>query len=104
MAYQLNANQPVGNYWIRALPSVGNDTFIGGLNSAILRYEGAPVEEPTSRQRPSANPLIETNLHPLEPIGVVSVLVLIGCFIADALIIAWTTHTWRCRRCKEPSF
>ena len=39
-SFVLNANQPVGNYWIRAKPAVSNglDTFDGGLSSGILRY------------------------------------------------------------------
>ncbi|KAH6897889.1 laccase 8 [Coprinopsis sp. MPI-PUGE-AT-0042] len=43
----LTANQPVDNYWIRALPNSGNGElplgFDGGVNSAILRYLGADV-------------------------------------------------------------
>jgi len=40
-------------------------TTAGGLNSAILRYVGAPVAEPHTTQTLS-NPLVETNLHPLQ--------------------------------------
>ncbi|KAH7891028.1 laccase [Phlebopus sp. FC_14] len=61
----LEANQPVDNYWIRALPSTANATFHGGLNSAILRYNGAPDADPTSNQTKSVMPLLETNLHTL---------------------------------------
>ncbi|TBU24146.1 laccase B [Dichomitus squalens] len=61
----LNANQTVGNYWVRAVPDVGNNTFIGGINSAILRYKGAPAVEPNTTQTPSQHPLAETDLHPL---------------------------------------
>ena len=53
----------MNNYWIRALPSLPNATFTGGLNSAILRYQGAPVADPTTSQNID-NPLVETNLHP----------------------------------------
>nr|AYR00609.1 laccase 4 [Steccherinum murashkinskyi] len=67
-SFVLNANQPVGNYWIRALP--GGSNFAGGINSAILRYEGAPVEEPTSQPPATFNKLVETDLHPLEDLGV----------------------------------
>ncbi|KAJ2924925.1 hypothetical protein H1R20_g12184, partial [Candolleomyces eurysporus] len=66
----LSANQPVDNYWIRALPNSGNydlaTGFAGGTNSAILRYFGAPMTvDPTST--PPANPVVfdETLLHPL---------------------------------------
>ena len=54
----------MNNYWIRALPSLPNATFTGGLNSAILRYQGAPDADPTTSQYID-NPLVETNLHPL---------------------------------------
>ncbi|KAL0568359.1 laccase, multicopper oxidase, benzenediol:oxygen oxidorectuctase, partial [Marasmius crinis-equi] len=59
----LNANQPVGNYWIRADPSSGDNGFNGGINSAILRYVGAPEAEPTTDFRAS-NLLKESDLHP----------------------------------------
>ncbi|OAX41114.1 laccase [Rhizopogon vinicolor AM-OR11-026] len=61
----LNANQPVDNYWIRALPSTPGSSFNGGLNAAVLRYSGAPVTEPTTNQTKSTMPLFETNLHAL---------------------------------------
>ena len=61
----LTANQSVDNYWIRALPNTANSTFNGGQNSAILRYQGAPVAEPTTTQTNSTMPLAETNLHAL---------------------------------------
>lgn len=60
----LNTNQAISNYWIRALPNVGSQGFAGGLNSAILRYWGAHIADPTTTSILS-NPLIETNLHPL---------------------------------------
>lgn len=53
----------MNNYWIRALPPGGN--FTGGINSAILRYQGAPDAEPTTSQDIS-NLLVETNLHPFK--------------------------------------
>nr|AYR00610.1 laccase 5 [Steccherinum murashkinskyi] len=65
----VNANQPVGNYWIRALPQPGPPGFDGALNSAILRYVGAPEEEPTTTQGISTQPMMETDLHPLENPG-----------------------------------
>ncbi|KAH0826954.1 laccase [Lanmaoa asiatica] len=61
----MNATQPVGNYWIRALPSTPFSTFTGGANSAILRYNGAPSQDPTTVQTPSVLPLLEPNLHTL---------------------------------------
>ncbi|KAF9443529.1 multicopper oxidase [Macrolepiota fuliginosa MF-IS2] len=64
----LNANQTIGNYWIRALPNSGNNnlssTFAGGVNSAILRYQTAPVADPTSSQQTTQIPLVEADLRP----------------------------------------
>ncbi|KAL0957106.1 hypothetical protein HGRIS_003199 [Hohenbuehelia grisea] len=62
-SFILKADKPVGNYWIRADPNVGDQGFEGGLNSAILRYIGAPEEEPTSAASESKMPLRETDLH-----------------------------------------
>ncbi|KAH8986075.1 laccase 2 precursor [Lactarius hatsudake] len=67
----LNADQPIGNYWIRALPQVSTRVldFSDHTNVAILRYSGAPVADPSAD--PNVNvpvshlPLVETNLHPL---------------------------------------
>jgi iron transport multicopper oxidase len=64
----LDANQSPNNYWIRALPSSGNNltsTFEGGVNSAILRYKGASNAEPTTTQQTSQDLLVEADLHPL---------------------------------------
>ncbi|KAG1888610.1 laccase [Suillus subluteus] len=63
----LVANQPVDNYWIRALPNntLGLNNFINNQNSAILRYNGAPVAEPTTNQTKSTMLLVENNLHAL---------------------------------------
>ncbi|KAG7450874.1 laccase [Guyanagaster necrorhizus] len=65
----LEANQPVGNYWIRSEPNVGNLGFENGINSAVLRYEGADDSEPrTSMQTDIISPR-EVDLHPLESPG-----------------------------------
>ncbi|CAL1710148.1 unnamed protein product [Somion occarium] len=65
-SFVLHANQSESNYWIRARPNIGaNTTTLGGMNSAILRYVGAPKTEPTTVETPSVNPLLETNLRPL---------------------------------------
>jgi iron transport multicopper oxidase len=62
----LAANQSIGNYWIHANPDDrGLPGFDGGRNSAILRYIGAPVTDPTTTQTPNVRPLQETDLHPL---------------------------------------
>ena len=68
-SFILIANQPVANYWIRANPDNGKTGFAGGINSAVLRYLGAPVDkDPITRQTPNSNPLLEQNLHPLDPL------------------------------------
>ncbi|KAF8551546.1 Cu-oxidase-domain-containing protein, partial [Imleria badia] len=61
----VTANQPVGNYWIRALSSETDATFDGGQNMAILRYAGAADEDPTSDAGPYELSFDEGNLHPL---------------------------------------
>jgi len=67
----LVADKPVDNYWIRSLPSnLVTQGFAGGINSAILRYSGAPVADPTTVSTAGQNPLVETNLHPLINPGV----------------------------------
>lgn len=63
-SFVLRTDQPIANYWIRSQPNVGTQGFIGGVNSAILRYWGAGNADPTTTSSVS-NPLIETNLHPL---------------------------------------
>jgi len=67
-SFILNTNQPVSNYWVRAHPNVGPQGFKNGVNSAILRYLGAPAVDPTTASS-STNPMIETNLHPLSNPG-----------------------------------
>jgi iron transport multicopper oxidase len=64
-SFVLEANQPINNYWIRALPNNGPVGFDGGVNSAILRYKGAKNVEPTTQQDVSTNPLKESKLPPL---------------------------------------
>ena len=65
-SFVLTASQPVDNYWVRALPNSGTTNFAGGVNSAILRYLGAPLTEPTTAQTNSTAPLVETALVPLD--------------------------------------
>ncbi|KAG1733203.1 laccase [Suillus paluster] len=64
-SFVLNAIQPVDNYWIRAVPDTPSSSFVNGQNSAILRYNGAPVADPNTNQTTSTMPLVETNLHAL---------------------------------------
>ncbi|KAF9563579.1 yellow laccase [Agrocybe pediades] len=67
-SFILTANQQVSNYWIRAQPSNGNRGFRGGINSAILRYSGAPARDPVTIQT-LRNTLKESDLRPLENPG-----------------------------------
>ncbi|TFK97223.1 laccase [Pterulicium gracile] len=64
-SFVLNANQPVNNYWIRANPERGDKDFKDGINSAILRYVGAPDRDPTSSEASIKKPLREQDLSPL---------------------------------------
>ena len=65
-SFILNANQPVGNYWIRSLPNSVVASFDGGLNSAILRYKGSnATADPTTTKPTDIVPLVESNLVPL---------------------------------------
>ncbi|KAI0326254.1 TvLac7 [Cubamyces sp. BRFM 1775] len=65
-SFVLEANQPVDNYWIRANPDRNRATgFANGINSAILRYEGAPNEEPATTEAISSRLLNEAALQPL---------------------------------------
>nr|ACO53431.1 laccase 5 [Trametes sp. C30] len=61
-SFVLIADQPIDNYFIRANPNVGNRGFAGGINSAILRYDGAAPVEPTTVQPPSVIPMVEADL------------------------------------------
>ncbi|KZV76745.1 multicopper oxidase [Peniophora sp. CONT] len=68
-SFVLHANQPVNNYWIRALPNFyPTANFTGGQNSAIFRYIGAkPIDPVTSNASAARLPLVESQLHPLVP-------------------------------------
>jgi iron transport multicopper oxidase len=70
-SFVLNANKAVGNYWIRANPNLGATGFAGGINSAVLRYIGAAVADPTTTQATPAKLLQEKDLMPLENPGAV---------------------------------
>ena len=68
-SFILETNQPVDNYWIRANPNLGSQGFANGINSAILRYAGAPIADPTTNQSTTVNLLQETSLSPLKNPG-----------------------------------
>ncbi|KAJ6463685.1 laccase [Mycena vitilis] len=63
-SFVLHADQKVDNYWVRANPNLGITGFAVGINSAIMRYVGAPPVEPTTNST-GTTPLVETALHPL---------------------------------------
>ncbi|KAG1808098.1 laccase [Suillus variegatus] len=63
-SFILVADQPIDSYWIRAMPNY-DTSFAGGLNSAILKYDGAPAIDPIPRNWTMTNPLSEENLHAL---------------------------------------
>jgi iron transport multicopper oxidase len=70
----VTANQPLSNYWIRANPSRGDTGFVGGINSAILKYINPRIinpvtPDPITAEVTSTNPMLETNLHPLSNPG-----------------------------------
>ncbi|KAK7456415.1 hypothetical protein VKT23_010663 [Stygiomarasmius scandens] len=73
-SFVLHANQPIGNYRIRAQPPAATSLsvgFDGGINSAILRYKGAPHSEPTTNP-PKPQDVVMLNdaqLAPLENPG-----------------------------------
>jgi iron transport multicopper oxidase len=68
-SFIVHAKEKGGNFWIRAEqrpgPDGGPSGFAGGINSAILRYAGAPTVDPITTQTRSVNPLVEANLRPL---------------------------------------
>ncbi|KAF9482103.1 laccase [Pholiota conissans] len=65
-SFILQANQQTANYWVRALPNIGPSGFDGGVNSAILRYVGAPIADPPIITPPtSTRPMHEWQLQPL---------------------------------------
>lgn len=47
---------------IRAIPSAGYNSTDGGVNSAVLRYAGAPAIEPTSTSTENPVKLNEANV------------------------------------------
>ncbi|KAN0135809.1 laccase B [Lactarius tabidus] len=68
-SFVLHANQAVDNYWTRALPP--NKSYANLTNLAVLRYAGAndsnPTADPTTDIPVSTTPLVEADLHALNP-------------------------------------
>ncbi|KAJ7278951.1 laccase 1 [Mycena rebaudengoi] len=62
-SFILNADQSISNYWIRTVANGGTAGFANGINSAILRYVGATIVDPTTTAKTSTLPLLEQNLH-----------------------------------------
>ena len=67
-SFVLTADQAIDNYWLRAVPNKGTTGFDGGINSAILRYDGAAAIEPTTNQTTSVLALNETDLVPVDDV------------------------------------
>lgn len=71
------ANQPIGNYWIRSVPSFAvlgppvEPSTQTGVNMAILRYKGATIAEPTTNQT-GTDIALEEKLIPLNPLRGIS--------------------------------
>ncbi|KAJ7100871.1 laccase 3 [Mycena belliarum] len=70
VSFILEARKRVDNYWIRSVPNIGDKSFTGGVNSAILRYLYAPNRDPRTQSTTSTKPLLESSLHPLKPVPV----------------------------------
>lgn len=68
-SFVLDTKQKVDNYWIRSPSNDGPVGFDGGVDSAILRYIGAPEADPTMPLVESKTPLVETSLHALDHPG-----------------------------------
>ncbi|KAG9123104.1 hypothetical protein FRC07_000226 [Ceratobasidium sp. 392] len=62
----LNANQTVGNYWMRCPinASGSSSTLDPSLIKAIIRYKGAPASDPTTSEK-SGTKLAVSNLKPI---------------------------------------
>jgi iron transport multicopper oxidase len=92
-SFILNANKPIGNYWIRALPDFASD-FSGGRNLAILRYSGAAKVDPTTSDKTDSVLLKETDLHPLTNPGAPGKPVVGGADVNLNLQIAYTNNQY----------
>lgn len=60
-------NHAETNYWVRANPNGPPNAigFKGGINSAILRYKNATIEDPTTSESSPGKLLKETELQPI---------------------------------------
>nr|AAM66348.1 laccase 2 [Trametes sp. C30]AAM66349.1 laccase 2 [Trametes sp. C30] len=68
-SFVLTADQDVDNYWMWAIPNVGTINTDGGVNSAILRYDGAAEIEPEAASPSVNNQLVESNVVPLTDVA-----------------------------------
>ncbi|KAJ7277219.1 laccase [Mycena rebaudengoi] len=96
-SFVLNADQTVDNYWIRSVANGGTQGFANGINSAILRYVGAAEVDPVTEITTSTTPLVETDLHPLNPPGVPGLPVSGGADVNLNLVISldFTSFTFQ---------
>nr|CDJ79884.1 benzenediol:oxygen oxidoreductase [Coprinus comatus] len=69
-SFVLDANQNIDNYWVRSLPANGMPKLVagyeGGINSAILRYRGAPISDPQTNDNQNLILLEEAKLVPAQ--------------------------------------
>jgi len=65
----VEADQPIGNYWMRMIATEGCSNVTNTDLTAIVRYEGAPLTNPTSTAYIPANQICEdeTQLVPIVP-------------------------------------
>jgi iron transport multicopper oxidase len=93
-SFILEANQKVQNYWMRAEPP---DCKLpgpsSGINSAIFRYAGAPMIDPTTPREDSNIPLVETDLHTLKDPGAPGEPYIGGVDIALLLVLDFNLTT-----------
>ncbi|KAJ7111331.1 laccase 2 [Mycena epipterygia] len=86
-SFVLTANQPIDNYWIRTVANGGTAGFDNGINSAVLRYVGAAVVDPSTNATTATAALVETNLHPLNGPAVPGTAVAGGADVTLNLVI-----------------
>lgn len=89
------SDQTVGNYWIRAVPNVGDTSFTNNINSAILRYTDDDAVDPVTPDVTASNAMVETGLHPYVASPVPGDLVQGGADVNLQLAIALDFNTFR---------
>jgi len=92
----VEADQPIDNYWMRMVATEGCSNITNKDLTAILRYEGAPIVDPTSTAHVPANQICEDETQ-LVPIVTRNA----GPF---SFLLEWTSpSTKKCSPIKESS-